>query len=117
MLGDADDLDNRQKAWTALLSILEKRMEQAAAIICIDSVFGQREYEDVMEVVENSPHSYELALWVISPADPTTCAERIVQRKHTGGHGRPELAAALFEDALAAASTFSLNTDPHLSDR
>ena len=39
------------------------------------------------------------------------CAQRILQRKSTGGHGHPHLAAELFDSSLSAASEFSLQSD------
>ena len=48
---------------------------------------------------------------MFSPSGPEICAQRIAQRKSTGGHGRPELAGELYESALSAVSGFSPQCD------
>ena len=108
-LGAVDDHAVRVRAWARLLQKADQRMGAGRPMVCIDTVFGERDFEDVAAILAR--HDYESALWVLSPALPETCAGRIVQRRSTGGHGRPELAGELYESALSAAANFSLQCD------
>ena len=108
-LGNVDDHEIRTRAWEALVEKADRRMAFGQPVICIDSVFSESDFEDI-DVLRAS-HGYEVALWVLSPALPETCAGRIAQRKSTGGHGLPELAGELYESALSAASNFSLQCE------
>lgn len=111
VLGDVGDHAVRSQAWQTLVAVLHKRMERGDPVICIDSVFGTQDFADVFEIVRDAPYEYEIAMWVIAPANPDICSERIRQRKQTGGHGHPEMAAELYESSLHAASEYSLYCD------
>lgn len=108
-MGDADARAVRDRAWTLLLATLRRRMDAGQPVLCVDTVFGQREFEQVAALCGD--YGYETALWVFSPSGPDVCAGRIAERRDTGGHGRPELAGELFESSLSAASEASLDCD------
>ena len=78
-------------------------------MISIDTVFGEREFKQVAEL--HRKYDYEVALWVFSPSSPDVCAQRVLQRERTGGHGDTQLASHRFDSSLSAASNFSLQCD------
>lgn len=102
--GDVEDPATRDQAWQAVIAAAQQRMGEGLPLICIDTVFGEPEFAEVAAVCAD--HDYEVALWVIAPSGPEVCAQRIRERRSTGGHGRPEQAAAWFGRSLAAAMAF-----------
>lgn len=107
--GNVDDRAVRARAWQDLLIEADRRMALAQPVICIDTVFSESDFDAVTALAGYA--GYEVALWVLAPKSPDTCAQRIAQRRSTGGHGRPELAGELYESALSAASMFTLQCD------
>jgi len=106
LFGDVNDPENRKQGWRALVGAVRHRMASNAPVICVDSVLGERDFDDLAAAARE--YGYDIRLWVISPETPGACEERIRQRMAEGGHGRPEMAAELFQSALAAASQFAL---------